>query len=166
VIIKSDTSGLTDLIARVQEARAILPQLLVDAAQSAGDAVVGELHDAAPQGQGGSVPPPGDGPGALAESFYAIAERQADSGVVEVKTTQPLKLSYVRDGTGIYAGNGMIVPTQKKALMWEGAAHPFRSVAGQRANDFISPVIADTNDTVEGEMQVVVEELSSILGGA
>ncbi len=163
--ITSDASGLTDLIARVQEARSILPQLLVDAAQSAGDAVVDELSSASPHGQGGGSPLPGDSSGHLAESFYAVAEQQSDTAVVEVRTSQPLKLQYVTEGTGVYVGKGRIVPTTKKALYWPGAEHPYRSVAGQRANDFVSPVLADATDTVAGEVQTVVEELSGILGG-
>lgn len=163
--ITSDTSGLRDLIARVQEARSILPQLLVDAAQSAGDAVVDELSAAAPKGQGGGTPLPGDASGPLFESFHATAENQGNVGVATVSTTQPLKLQYVTEGTGIYVGKGRIVPLTKKALMWEGAPHPMKSVAGQRANDFVSPVLADAVETVAGEVQTAVEELVGILGG-
>lgn len=157
--ITSDTSGLASLIARVQEARAVLPELLVDAAQSAGDAVVGELHDAAPVGQGGSIPPPGDASGPLAESFYAVAERQADAGVVEVRANQPIKLSYVVNG------RGWVYPVNKKALYWEGLDHPVARSRPSNPNDFVSPVLADATDTVEGEAQTVVEELQAILEG-
>lgn len=166
MIINSDTTGLEFLRLRVDEAKLLLPGLLVDTAQIVGESVAQALGDAAPQGQGSGDNPSGDAPGPLAESFYAESELQANAGVAVVKTTQPTKLGYVRYGTGVYGKYGQrIVPTTKRALFWEGADHPFRSVAGQKPNDFISPVLAEVKDIIEPEVNAIIDELRAILEG-
>lgn len=166
MIVTSDTSGMEALLLRIQEAKDALPGLLVEAAQRSGDAVVEQLSDAAPRGQGGGEPPAGDASGPLSESFYVDAERQADSAVAEVKTTQPQKLEYVVYGTGIYGKYGTrIVPLLRRALFWPDAEHPYGSVAGMRPNDFVSPVLDGVEILVDAEMQGAVDELAAILEG-
>lgn len=161
-----DTTGLDALRQRVARARAALPGLLQQAVQDAGTWVAQNLSDGAPvgQGEGGALPPPGDAPGRLAESFYVQGESSAFSNgaAVTVRTHQPLKLQYVTQGTGVYAGRGRIYPTTKRALYWSGADHPVRSVAGQRPNDFVTPALAEMPDAQE-VLSVVVEQLQEIL---
>lgn len=46
---------------------------------------------------------------------------------------------YVHEGTGIYGPHHKkIVPVNKKALSWPGAAHPVRSVRGMKPNPFFT----------------------------
>lgn len=53
--------------------------------------------------------------------------------------------AYVHEGTGVFGPLGKkIVPTIKKALFWPGAAHPFRSVKGQRPNPFFTRALQKT----------------------
>ena len=91
MIINSNASGAEFLRLRIDEARLLLPGLLVDSAKIAGDTIAEELSAAAPVGEGGGEGPPGDAPGHLNESFSCIAERQADAGVAEVRTNQGQK---------------------------------------------------------------------------
>lgn len=160
--ITSDTSGIDVLRKRIEEAEKALPSLLQEAAHKSGETVAGWLKDKAPHSNSGGAPPPGDASGTLAGSFHVVDKGQAS---IEVQTTQPLKLQYVTKGTGTYIGKGRIYPTTKRALYWSGAAHPVRSIAGQRANDFVSPVLTKVNDAIEPEMQKVVDKLNSIMGG-
>lgn len=45
---------------------------------------------------------------------------------------------YVHEGTGLYGPHKIkIVPKNKKALSWPGAAHPVRSVRGMHGNPFL-----------------------------
>lgn len=133
-----------------------LPGLISAALSDAGNAVVQDLASAAPRGQGGGgTPPEGDAPGPLAESFSASVEDAEGEAVLTVKTTQPTKLMYVTEGTGIYGPYGeRIYPKVKLALYWEGAEHPVKSVAGQEANDFVTPI----TDEADGEITDQVDQ--------
>lgn len=163
---QSDTSGIDALIAKIAKARAELSRVIHSAAQRSGDAMSKALADKAPHGQSGGAPPAGDGPGSLAGSFHGITEQQGVGAKVEVKTTQPQKLEYVREGTGLYGPKKQLIkPTAKKALFWPGAAHPYRSVKGMRANDFVKPVIARASEVVKPEMDKAVKEIKAMLGG-
>lgn len=154
------------LLSRVRKARTELPRITTNAAQRAGDTVKGQLASAAPHGRSGGPPPPGDSSGPLASSFSVQASQQGIGAHMELKTSQPLKLQYVTLGTGIYAGKGVIKPLTKKALMWKGAAHPYRSVKGMKGKDFVKPVMATRGDAVKAEMQKAIQEIQAILGGA
>lgn len=146
--LQSQLEGLSRL-------RNELPGLIRAALSDAGNAVVQDLASAAPRGQGGGTPPEGDAPGPLAESFSAVVEDAEGETVLTVKTTQPTKLMYVTEGTGIYGPYGeRIYPKVKQALYWEGAEHPVKSVAGQEANDFVSPI----TDEADGEITDQVAE--------
>lgn len=107
-----------------------------------GTQVAQNLATASPKGKSGSGETiPGDTPGPLSASFLAKAKQSSMASVVIV-SNQPTKLKFVTGGTGIYGPTGRrIVPTTAKALFWPGAQHPVRSVAGQKPNDFVSPVI-------------------------
>lgn len=147
--LQSQLEGLSRL-------RNELPGLIRAALSDAGNAVVQDLASAAPRGQNsGGTPPEGDASGPLAESFSAIVEDSAGEVMLTVKTSQPTKLMYVTEGTGIYGPYGeRIYPKVKKALFWEGAEHPVKSVAGQEANDFVSPI----TDEADGEITDRVAE--------
>jgi len=63
------------------------------------------------------------------------SEIHGSKGIVKVTAEYGI---FVHEGTGIYGKHTHpIVPTTKKALFWEGAAHPVRSVKGQKANPFL-----------------------------
>lgn len=166
MIISSNTSGIDALRKRIEKAHNAVQPLLEKAAKESGETVSTMLSGKAPHGNSGGLPPPGDGPGPLARSFHVIEKHQSDVAAIEVQTTQPLKLRYVTKGTGVHVGKGRIYPTTKRALYWKGAAHPVRSVAGQRANNFVSPVLARTEGAIRTEMIAVVRKLNGILGGA
>lgn len=158
------------LRSRLAQMRAELPYLLQEAVQRAGETVAASLSEAAPVGKSGSsgegTVADGDSSGPLASSFFARASETATGASIAVRTSQPKKLSYVRYGTGIYGPQGQrIRPTVKKALFWPDAAHPVRSVAGQRPNDFVTPVI-DAAPTAEEALQPVIDTLSAIWEGA
>jgi hypothetical protein len=161
-----DMSGLDAFRARLAYARAQLPDLMDKAVHDAGQFVAQNLQDAAPVGTSEGPPPSGDAPGHLASSFYTQSESSqfASGAAVTVRTNQPQKLEWVRYGTGIYAGKGRIYPTNKRALFWPGADHPYRSVAGQRANDFVTPALEEAPNADE-VLGVVVDELIGILEG-
>lgn len=163
-----EQSGLQSFLERIAEARAQVLGLVQEVVQQAGETMVTDLSAAAPRGKNeGSPPPPGDGDGPLAESFYVQQEPPPSpaGAAITVRTTQPQKLEYVTQGTGIYGPRGeRIRPKTKKALMWPGAAHPVRSVAGMQPNDFVSPVVDNAPNGQEA-MDVVLSELVMILEG-
>jgi len=160
MIIESDASGTEFLRARIEEAKLLLPGLLVDSAQLAGDGVASALGDAAPHGKGSGDSPPGDAPGALSESFHCETEAQGDGAMATVSTTQPAKLRYVVEG------RGWVYPVNKRALYWDGLPHPVPYAKPSQANDFISPVINDqVNEIVEPEVNAIIDNLSAILEG-
>jgi hypothetical protein len=140
--------------------RADLPSVIKASLDEAGNAMVQDLASAAPRGQGSSgSSPEGDASGPLAESFNASVE----DSTMTVKTTQPTKLGYVTEGTGLYGPlHQRIYPKVKKALYWEGAAHPVPSVAGMEPNDFVSPITdvadEDINATVSDAIYEALQE--------
>lgn len=114
------------------------------------------FSNAAPKGKEAGSTIPGDTPGPLSSSF---AVRMAFPRV-SVVCTQPTKLLYVTQGTGIYGPRGQrIVPLTKKALYWPGADHPVKSVAGQKPNDFVTPLIAQGEQTIADAVRKAVIDL-------
>lgn len=162
MIIKSDISGIDALLDRVRKAQAELPRVTKNAAQRAGDTVKDQISSASPHGRGGP-PPPTDAPGPLSGSFSAKAEQQGVGAHMELKTSQGVKLGYVTQGTGIYAGKGLIKPLRAKALFWPGASHPVRSVKGMKGKDFVTPIMHKRDDVVEVEMQKAIKEIKDIM---
>lgn len=151
--LQSQLEGLARL-------RSELPGLIRATLSDAGSAVVQDLASAAPRGQGGGgTPPEGDTSGPLAESFSAVVEDSEGEAVLTIKTTQPTKLMYVTEGTGIYGPYGeRIYPKVKKALYWEGADHPVASVAGQEANDFVSPITDEADEEITDQVSEAIYE--------
>lgn len=159
MIIISDTSGIDALIKRINEAQNMVPPLLQEAAQKSGETVSNWLKDAAPHGRGGGSPPPGEAPGSLAASFHVVPKHRSDASAIEVQTTQPLKLRYVRHGRGV------VLPIRKRALYWKGLPHPVRRAGPSKPNEFVDPVLAKVDDAVKPEMKEVIKKLNDILMG-
>lgn len=152
-------TNITELRARILDARSLLPSLIHDAANELGMVVVEDLKTAAPQGKGESSPP-GDAPGFLADSFFVQEESVSEeSTIISVQTTQPQKLEYV------VKGRGEVRPKVKRALYWEGLSHPVRRAGPTKANDFVSPVV-DNAPTADEGLQMAFDEVQAILEGA
>lgn len=153
--INVDYSGLDALRSKIAEARAALPGLLQEAAAEAGLQIVGALSTAAPVGAGeeGSMPPLGDAPGRLNESFYVQAEESTYSpgGAISVRTTQPAKLEFV------VKGRGEVRPKYKRALYWPGLAHPVKYAGPASANDFVTPVVESGPSEADALLGVVAQ---------
>jgi hypothetical protein len=63
---------------------------------------------------------------------------------------------FVHEGTGLYGPRKQrIRPKNKKALYWPGAAHPVKSVAGQRPNPYMERV----RDRVVGDVENIAAPL-------
>lgn len=138
------TPQLDTLRAQVQDARNTWAQKVQRALDEQAEKGVYALKTKAPQGKGdvGNAVP-GDAPGSLALSF--TQEPFTGNPGTIIRTSQGNKLRFIRFGTGLYGPLGhRIVPTHAKALYWQGAAHPYRSIAGQKPNDFVTPVVEDT----------------------
>jgi hypothetical protein len=143
----------------------LLPGIITDEVQSAGSELVAELGQSAPRSGGtGGTPIEGDASGPLAESFSSQVEGSEGHVTLTVKTSQPTKLKFVTEGTGIHGPRGeRIYPKVKRALYWEGATHPVRSVAGQEANDFVSPITSDAGDVIDSRVASVIGEALQLL---
>lgn len=154
-----DTSQLDTYRLKIQARSQRLPGVVRQVLAQQADTTVADLSAAAPQGNSGGMgtddmPVPGDAPGALSQSFDKKMSGNQYVSTARVITTQPHKLGFVRYGTGIYGPNqSRIVPAVKQALWWAEAAHPYASVAGQQANDFVSPILAE----VPGQLLNLVE---------
>lgn len=158
-----DTSGLDAFKERLAYARQQLPDLMQKTVHQAGEWVSEELSNGAPVGTAEGPPPSGDAPGRLNASFYVQQEGQYS---ITVRTSQPQKLEFVTQGTGVFGKYGSpIVPVNKKALFWEGASHPVRSVQGQEPNDFVTPIVTDEAPTADEVLSMVVDDLIAILEG-
>lgn len=154
---------------RIAAARILMAQMVPATLALVGATCAQALTDAAPRGEESGENPPGDAPGPLAESFTSELEmRGTYAGVVRVKTTQPTKLRYVRRGTGVYGPNGQrIRPLVKKALYWKNAPHPMKSVAGQRANDFVTPVVNEATQSADDRLaELAVRLVETVEGSA
>jgi HK97 gp10 family phage protein len=68
----------------------------------------------------------------------------ADGKRGEIRATAKYA-GYVHEGTGLFGPFGKkIFPTIKKALFWPGAAHPVKSVKGQKPNPFFTRALQKT----------------------
>lgn len=166
-IVVGDWTRVT--AARCAAARALLARQLPLVLEQAAAGCAAALSAAAPVGkaENASPPPPGDADGPLSASFVPTVEMfDAAAGRAVVYTTQPTKLSFVTEGTGIYGPAGApIRPTTKKALFWPDAPHPMRQVAGQRPNDFVSPVVASAIEAGVESLDDLAIKIADILNG-
>lgn len=81
--------------------------------------------------------------GHLIDSYTVDPVQQSGpSAYTFVRTSEPIKFSYVTQGT---EDKAPIVPITAKALWWPDAVHPYASVSGQAANDFVSPLVDQIN---------------------
>ncbi len=76
------------------------------------------------------------------------SEVSADGGTGTVRVTDAAPYAiFVHDGTGLFGPlKQPITPKNKKALYWPGAAHPVKSVKGQKPNPFMDRALADVSD--------------------
>lgn len=149
---------------RIATVRSELPAIIADEIVAAGSELVAELGSAAPRSGSTGSTIEGDTSGPLAESFSS--DVQGSDGVVTltVKTSQPTKLKFVTEGTGLYGPlNHRIIPRTKRALYWEGAAHPVKSVAGQEANDFVSPLTDEAGSIINDRVAGAIGEALQLL---
>jgi hypothetical protein len=71
----------------------------------------------------------------LANSGSSKVEDDGDKGII---TFSAPYAGYVHEGTGLYGPHKTkIVPKNKKALYWPGAAHPVRAVKGMHGKPFL-----------------------------
>jgi len=159
MILRSDSSGIDKIIARVRQAQSELPRVTKEAAQRIGDTVGKQLSDAAPKGKNAGPPPSGDGPGRLSNSFSPKVTQKGLGAQLLLTTSQPFKLKII---TG---GRKVVVPVNKKVLMWPGLPHPVKRSSATKANDFVSPVMNKRRDVVKAEMDKAIQEIKSIIGG-
>jgi hypothetical protein len=164
-------TGITALRARIATATAMLPFIVRTHALAGVEQLKEEIAMAAPVGRGpggdagDSAPPPGDAEGKLFESFRAeIFGAEGITTTTRLTTVQPLKLLWVRFGTGIYGPSGMrIYPRFAQALYWPGAPHPYSSIAGMRPYDFVTPILDNALAITGTEMRLAQEDLFALL---
>lgn len=98
----------------------------------------------------------------LSQSFVSRAREHG----VDVLTTQADKLNYVRYGTGIYGKFATpIVPVIKQAMWWPEAGYPRLTVAGQRPNDFVTPVLDDVTQYAIDALMQFAHQIALLLEG-
>ena len=165
--ITINASGLNALKQRIEQAQATFKSNLQTAIQTEADNVMAQLASATPQGRESSGSnPSGDSEGPLSQSYVKEDRSTGDTVGVAIKTTQPNKMRFVREGTGLYGPlNHRIYPRQALALFWQGAPHPYRSVAGQHPNDFVSPVVeAGLKKLAQAARDAAKETMQEIVG--
>lgn len=145
-------SFVQDLIQQLEDAVVQFDALTVDACNEIADNAVTILAKNAPYDpaeDNGTIP--GE-EGHLNESFVAIQAISTGEGQAEtfVETTEPIKLSYVSEGT---LEQAPIVPISKQALNWPDAEHPVASVAGQDPNPFVQ----DSYDEIDAKVPEIVQ---------
>ncbi len=162
-MIISAKTNIAAIRARLQYVRDNLDSTIQAGFVEGGALMTTALSNAAPKGKNASSNTiPGDSGGPLSQSFQAIPFAPLGVSII---TTQPTKLLFVTKGTGIYGPTGQrITPKVKKALYWEGALHPVKSVSGERPNDFVTPTVAANKEEVIQTVRRAVVELMRTLG--
>jgi len=85
----------------------------------------------------------------LLNSITSSVSPDGKKGLIKATATnkegEPYGL-FVHEGTGLFGPlKRLIKPKTKKALYWEGAKHPVKSVKGQKPNRFFLKAIKDTD---------------------
>ncbi len=144
-------SNIAPILERLMAVQQAFPSMVQEQAARYGTQIAAALHDAAPKGEGSGEH--------LADSFASKTANGSDAVIVTVTSNQAQKLKWVVFGTGIYGPRGgRIVPTTKRALFWEGAAHPYRSIAGMRPNDFVRPTLERELASMDGLLSAMAQE--------
>lgn len=162
ILTLTATGALADLRIRLDMAQSALGVVLPAAFSRAGQAIAEELAAAAPHGATPDAPAiEGDAGGPLASSFQSeMLAASADYTAVQVITTQPHKLGFV------VRGHGPVAPVNKRALMWQGLAHPVTRARAVAPNDFVTPVLdAGTAEAVAIVEDAISTEVVSIVNG-
>ncbi len=159
-MITVTTPGLNALKANIARIQKQLKPTITQGLQDGAIKAEYRLSMAAPNGKAiDDHTIPGDAPGKLLQSFD---DKAVNDGIVII-THQSHKLQFVRYGTGVWGPLGRrIYPITAQALFWQGAAHPYRSVAGMRPNDFVSPALPGAKQDIRDS---VVTALQQLLGG-
>jgi hypothetical protein len=147
---------LDEVIARLEAFKARLPGLIRDDVQTVAEQITKDFQEESPKGE--SEPH-------LADSFsYALTEENESGASATVSSNQQQKLEWVTFGTGIYGPREhRIVPVVAPALYWEGAAHPYASVAGQHPNDFVETVQKRAAQRVQEQIQTLRTDAAALL---
>jgi hypothetical protein len=164
MMITTNASGLKALQKRVGMIQKAIKPTLQTAVRNGGIKAEYRFSMAAPNGKSiDSTTIPGDAPGKLLQSFDSKPLRVFNGAGVTVFTKQPVKLKFVVGGTGLYGPLAhRIYPLKAKALYWQGAAHPYRSIAGMRPNDFVTP----TQPLAKQDIRDAVKQaMYALLGG-
>lgn len=75
----------------------------------------------------------------LLHSISSFLSADGSKGTI---TASASYAKYVHEGTGLFGPYKMLIrPKTKKALFWEGALHPYKSVRGQKPNPFFLKAI-------------------------
>lgn len=74
---------------------------------------------------------------------------------------------WIEGGTGIYAGNGRIVPKTAKALAFKqnGSLAFYRSVKGMKARPFFKPAVEASAEYISEQFTKVIDKLATGLAG-
>lgn len=133
-----NTSGLNHLRARIEAGRRLLPDIMELGINTAAEATVQELHEKCPvddELDNGVIPGEEEH---LNESFLATpAQSDGEHSIAQVKTEEPIKFSYVTQGT---IDLSPILPVVARGLWWPALRHPVAFVMGQNANPFQEPI--------------------------
>jgi hypothetical protein len=69
--------------------------------------------------------------------LHSISASLSPDGSKGTLTAGAKYARFVHEGTGLFGPYKILIkPKTKKALFWEGAPHPYRSVKGQKPNPF------------------------------
>jgi hypothetical protein len=161
-MITQDMSGLQALQQRIRDIQAKLQTTMQDAVNAGANKAIQRFSQASPVGttEGNTIP--GDAPGKLKDSYRSQEIARSNGAGVSVYTVQSIKLGFILRGTGLYGPlHHRIYPLRAKALYWQGAAHPYRSVAGMKPNDFVTPVQPLAKQDIR---ETVKEAMSQLLG--
>lgn len=127
-----EPGNVADLQARLQAVREQLAARLPETVAAFGTEVaLPQFQAATPTRTGG-----------LAAAYQTSVSHDATgTATLTITNSQGQRLQWLIEGTGIYGPRGQrITPTVARALMWDGASHPFRSVKGIQGRDFLTPV--------------------------
>lgn len=149
-------NGLQELIERLESAKAAVKPAVQDALRQEGERMVDNLQSACPVGINAGPPPPGDAPGRLTDSIHLTENPGSINSSVEIRTNQPVKMKFVREGRGV------VLPKVKKALYWKGLDHPVRRAGPSKANDFVSPITSNPSDA-KTVLAPAIAKLTSLL---
>ncbi len=150
----TDTSGLAAFIAKVKLAATMVDPAMDEALDKIAEEGVLLLQEAAPYdpAENNGVIPGEEGH--LRDSFDVVP---ADSGEAQIITHEPIKFSYVTQGT-----ETPITPTIKQALWWPELEHPVAWVRGQDPNPFHEEVVDELKQVGS---EIIIQTMTDMING-